>query len=74
MLAVPTSTVNIEQFTEQSEDSLSKERIWQNVSAVCDLFDMARDIKILELRRRFPLATNEWIISEALSLIERGSQ
>jgi len=33
---------------------------------------MARDIKMLELRRRHPLASEEWILSEALSLIELG--
>ncbi len=36
-----------------------KERVWQNISAVCDLFDMARDIKILELGRRYPEAHDE---------------
>ncbi len=53
-------------------DMQEKERIWQNMSAVCELFDMARDIKMLELRRRYPIASEEWILSEALHLIERG--
>jgi hypothetical protein len=39
---------------------------------VCGLFDMARSIKTLQLRRQFPDASWEWIDREALALIERG--
>jgi len=49
-----------------------KERVWQNIRMVCGLFDMARSIKSLQLRRQFPDASWEWIDQEALALIERG--
>jgi len=68
----PIPTCNFSQSLSRVADLPANERIWQNVSAVCELFDMARDIKMLELRRRHPLASEEWILSEALSLIELG--
>jgi len=49
-----------------------KERVWQNVQMVCGLFDMARSIKTLQLRRQHPDASQEWIDQEVLALIERG--
>jgi hypothetical protein len=67
-----TPTYHVSQSLSRVADLPAKEQIWQNVSAVCELFDMARDIKMLELRRRHPLASEEWILSEALSLIELG--
>lgn len=67
-----TPTCNFSESLSRVADPAAKEQIWQNVSAVCELFDMARDIKMLELRRRHPLASEEWILSEALRLIELG--
>ena len=32
----------------------AKERVWQNIQMVCGLFDMARSIKTLQLRRQHP--------------------
>jgi hypothetical protein len=49
-----------------------KERVWQNIQMVCGLFDMARSIKTLQLRRQHPDASQEWIDQEVLALIERG--
>ena len=49
-----------------------KERVWQNIHMLCGLFDMARSIKTLQLRRLHPEASQEWIDHEALALIERG--
>ncbi len=48
------------------------ERIWASIQAVCGLFDMARDIKILQLKRQYPEAADGWIMSEALRMIEEG--
>lgn len=51
-----------------------RERVWSSVLAVCSLFDMARDMKILQLRRQYPDAPDTWVINEALRLIEQGCQ
>ena len=68
----PTSAYKESQSTTRVSDMPSKERIWQNINAVCELFDLARDIKMLELRRRHPQVNDAWILNEALCLIERG--
>jgi hypothetical protein len=44
------------------------------VRIVCDLFNLAFEMKSLELERRFPQGTPEWIKSETLRLIEVGTK
>ena len=53
---------------------IPREQVWRNVRLACELFDMARDIKTLELRRRYPDASDSWIQTEVLRLIEKGCQ
>jgi hypothetical protein len=53
---------------------ICREQVWRNVRLACELFDMARDIKTLELKRRYPDASDTWIQSEVLRLIEKGCQ
>jgi hypothetical protein len=53
---------------------VSREQVWRKVRIACELFDMARDIKLLELKRRHPEASDAWLQSEVLRLIEMGCQ
>jgi hypothetical protein len=46
----------------------------KRVEIMCGLFEMAFEIKSLELRRRNPEATDEWIRNETLRLIDAGSR
>ena len=62
-----------EQNTDEFLD-VPLEQVWRNVRLACELFDMARDIKTLELKRRYPDASDSWIQTEVLRLIEKGCQ
>lgn len=44
----------------------------RRVEIACGLFETPFEIKTLELRRRNPEASDEWIRDEALRLIEVG--
>ena len=67
---------NISQATASSVASPNRskeaEAIIRRVEIACELFETAFEIKSLELRRRNPDATDEWIRSETLRLIEAG--
>lgn len=49
-------------------------RIIRRVEIMCELFEMAYEIKSLELRRRNVGASENWIRSETLRLIAAESQ
>jgi hypothetical protein len=57
-----------------TEGCISDPQIIRRVETVCELFAMAYELKSLELRRRHPDATGEWIHSETLKLIEAGTR
>lgn len=62
-------------MAEQSAgDSRKQESPADRVRIVCDLFNLAFEMKSLELERRFPQATPEWIKTETLRLIEVGTK
>jgi hypothetical protein len=44
----------------------------RRVEIACELFETAFEIKSLELRRRNPDATDEWIRAETLRLIDEA--
>lgn len=46
----------------------------RRVRIMCDLFNMAFEIKSLALERKFPEASPEWIKQETLRLIESGTR
>lgn len=46
----------------------------RRVEIMCELFDLAYEMKSLELQRRNPDATDDWIRSETLRLIEAGTK
>jgi hypothetical protein len=50
------------------------ESIIERVHIVCDLFNLAFEMKSLELERRFPDAKPEWIKQETLRLIALGCE
>ena len=52
--------------------SKEAEAMIRRVEIACELFETAFEIKSLELRRRNPNATVEWIRAETLRLIEAG--
>jgi hypothetical protein len=55
-----------------SSENSSLDQSVRNIKVVCDLYDLAVAIKSLELKRKNPDATEEWLLREALILIERG--
>jgi hypothetical protein len=60
--------------TETVCSSPTDNSIIRRVEITCELFEMAFEIKSLELRRRNPDASDDWIRDEALRLIEVGSK
>jgi hypothetical protein len=52
--------------------SKEAEAMIRRVEIACELFETAFEIKSLELRRRNPHATDDWIRGETLRLIEAG--
>ena len=48
--------------------------IIQRVRMMCDLFNLAFEMKSLELERRHRDASPEWIKQETLRLIEAGTR
>jgi len=48
--------------------------IIQRVRMMCDLFNLAFEMKSLELERHHPEASPEWIKQETLRLIESGTR
>lgn len=48
--------------------------IIRRVEIMCELFEMAYEIKSLELKRRNPDASDAWVRSETLRLIEAGTK
>lgn len=54
------------------DQSRSSQEMIRRVEIACGLFETAFEIKTLELRRRNPVASDEWIRDEALRLIEVG--
>lgn len=46
----------------------------RRISIMCGLFETAYEIKSLELKRRNPTASAEWIHTETLRLIEEGTR
>lgn len=46
--------------------------IIKRIEITCGLFEAAFEIKSLELRRRHPQASDDWIRHETLRLIESG--
>jgi len=61
---------------QNQEDALvhSDPDVIRRVEIMCELFDVAYEIKFLELKRRHPEATDEWIKQETLRLIEIGTR
>ena len=55
-------------------NSRKQESPADRVRIVCDLFNLAFEMKSLELERRFPQAMPEWIKTETLRLIEVGTK
>lgn len=49
-----------------------EEAILERVQITCDLFNLAFEMKSLELERQYPEAKPEWIKRETLRLIELG--
>ncbi len=67
--------VNKEEPSPQgAAECLSDPRIIRRVETVCELFEMAYEIKSLELKRRHPYSTEQWIHTETLRLIEAGTR
>jgi hypothetical protein len=60
--------------TPRAEGCISDPRIIRRVETVCELFEMAYEMKSLELRRQHPDARDEWIHAETLKLIEAGTR
>ena len=54
------------------DQSRSSQEMISRVEITCGLFETAFEIKTLELRRRNPEASDEWIRDVALRLIEVG--
>lgn len=50
------------------------EAMMRRLEITCQLFEMAYEIKFLELQRRNPDASEEWIRAETLRLIEAGTR
>ena len=46
----------------------------ERVRVMCDLFNLAFEMKSLELERRYPEASKDWIKQETLRLIEKGTK
>jgi hypothetical protein len=55
-------------------NSKAKSDSVKRVEIMCGLFDLAYELKSLELKRRNPLASQEWIREETLRLIEAGTR
>ena len=70
--------INEKQSINIAEQSVCSSRRQESpadrVRIVCDLFNLAFEMKSLELERRFPQATPEWIKAETLRLIEVGTK
>lgn len=61
---------------EQNSEAPSEHRdaVIARVRVMCDLFNLAFEMKSLELERRNPTANPGWIKQETLRLIELGSR
>jgi hypothetical protein len=74
------STLKANQYSDKTRSTpetsgcISDPRIIRRVETVCELFEMAYELKSFELKRRHPEATDGWIHSETLKLIEAGTR
>jgi hypothetical protein len=55
-------------------DRTEAEAMMRRFAIMCGLFETAYEIKSLELRRRHPEASEAWIHTETLRLIEAGTR
>jgi hypothetical protein len=62
---------DISTYSSSEEEKLT---ILRRVRMTCDLFNLAFEMKSLELERRFPDASEAWIKQETLRLIEAGTR
>lgn len=57
-----------------NEGVISDPAIILRVEIMCGLFELAYELKSLELKRRNPDVPDDWIKSETLKLIEAGTK
>jgi len=65
----PDKTQNESEFAVVVSDPV----IIRRVEMTCELFELAYEMKYLELKRRNPKAADEWLRAETLRLITLGN-